>query len=174
MFSCAAFSLVITYNFLEQRMVHLDSLTGAWNRRSFDYYIANRLKHNSDEKMGIIYFDLDKLKYINDSYGHREGDLAIKTSINIIKSVIQKKDIIVRMGGDEFIIVMDCETKEEIDKAVEIINEAFIQFNVTSDMSYKLECSFGADIFNSEYSSIEQFLNHIDNMMYRNKRLKYE
>lgn len=174
MLSCAAFSLVITYNFLQQRMIQLDALTGAWNRGSFDYYIANRFRQGSNEKLGIVFFDLDKLKYINDSYGHLEGDLAIKTSIDLIKSVIRKKDILIRMGGDEFIIIMDYESKEEIDRAVERIYQAFAQYNEASEKSYKLECSFGADIFDPGYGSIEQFLSHVDKLMYQNKREKYK
>jgi diguanylate cyclase (GGDEF) domain len=173
MLSSTAFSLMITYNFLQQRMVQLDSLTGAWNRGSFDYYIEQRLKCNSNDIIGIIYCDLDKLKYINDNYGHMEGDAALKTSISIIKDIIMKNEIIVRMGGDEFIIITDYKTKQELDLVVDKLREAFVEYNYQSNKSYKIECSFGADVFCSDYSSIQQFLNHVDNLMYENKRLKY-
>ena len=172
MWSGTAFSLVIVYIFLQQRMVHLDALTGVWNRGSFDYYISQRLKQKNNDKLGIIYFDIDGLKNINDSYGHVEGDLAIKTSIAIIKRVIRKNDIIVRMGGDEFVIILECESNVDLEKTINRINASFSQYNKDSGKSYKLGCSFGADIFNSDYSSIEQFLRHVDNLMYENKRDK--
>lgn len=172
MWSGTAFSLVIVYIFLQQRMVHLDALTGVWNRGSFDYYITQRLKQKDNDKFGIIYFDIDGLKNINDSYGHVEGDLAIKTSIEIIKNVIRKNDIIVRMGGDEFIIILDCESNADLEKTINRIKESFARYNENSGKSYKLGCSFGADIFNSDYSSMEQFLRHVDNLMYEDKRDK--
>ncbi len=173
MLSSTAFSLMITYNFLQQRMVQLDSLTGAWNRGSFDYYIEQRLKRNNNDIIGIIYCDLDKLKYINDNYGHVEGDAALKASISIMRDVIMKNEIIVRMGGDEFIIITNYETKQELDLIVDKLREAFMEYNHQSDKSYKIECSFGADLFSSEFCSIEQFINHVDNLMYSNKRMKY-
>lgn len=172
MWSGTAYSLVIVYIFLQQRMVHLDALTGVWNRGSFDYYVSQRLKQKNNDKLGIIYFDIDGLKNINDSYGHVEGDLAIKTSIAIIKRVIRKNDIIVRMGGDEFLIILDCESNVDLGETINRINASFSQHNKNSEKSYELECSFGADIFNSEYSSIDQFLRHVDNLMYENKRNK--
>lgn len=170
--SCTAFSFVIVYIFLQQRMVHLDALTGVWSRGSFDYYISQRELHKYDDRIGFIYFDIDGLKNINDNFGHVEGDYVIKNSVAIVKSVIRKKDIVVRMGGDEFAIIMDCERKEDLEKTVERINEAFLWFNKNSGKSYKLECSFGAGIYNSDYSSIEQFLRHVDNLMYENKKQK--
>ncbi|MFX4263511.1 diguanylate cyclase domain-containing protein [Pelotomaculum propionicicum] len=172
MWSGTAYSLVIVYIFLQQRMVHLDALTGVWNRGSFDYYISQRLKQKNNDKFGVIYFDIDGLKNINDSYGHVEGDLAIKTSIAIIQRVIRKNDIIVRMGGDEFLIILDCESNVDLEKTINRINASFSEHNKNSGKSYKLECSFGADIYSSEYSSIEQFLRHVDNLMYENKREK--
>ncbi|MDP4119264.1 MAG: diguanylate cyclase, partial [Bacillota bacterium] len=81
-------------------------------------------------------------------------------------------DILARMGGDEFIIVLDCESKEILDKMVEKINAKLQQYNKKSGKKYNLECSFGADIFDNGYSGIEQFLNHIDKLMYKNKREK--
>lgn len=172
MWSGTAFSLVIVYIFLQQRMVHLDALTGVWSRGSFDYYISQRLKQKNNDRFGVIYFDIDKLKNINDSFGHVEGDLAIKTSIAIIKNAIRKNDIIVRMGGDEFLIILDCESNADLEKTINRINASFLEHNKNSGKGYKLECSFGADIFNSDYSSIEQFLRHVDNLMYENKRDK--
>ncbi len=172
MWSGTAYSLVIVYIFLQQRMVHLDALTGVWSRGSFDYYISQRLKQKNNDKFGVIYFDIDRLKNINDSYGHVEGDLAIKTSIAIIKNVIRKNDIIVRMGGDEFLIILDFESNADLEKTINRINASFSEHNKNSGKGYKLECSFGADIFNSDYSSIEQFLRHVDNLMYENKRDK--
>lgn len=170
MWSCAAFSCVIVFIFLQQRMVQLDALTGVWSRGSFDYYISQRLLCDEGEKLGFIYFDVDRLKNINDNYGHVEGDNALKTAIAIVKGATRKKDIMVRMGGDEFMIIMDCENKEDLGKTVDRIKAAFDRHNSSSRKSYRLECSLGADLYGREYGSIEQFLRHIDHLMYENKK----
>ncbi|MGB8450785.1 MAG: GGDEF domain-containing protein [Anaerocolumna sp.] len=172
MWSSSAFSMVIIYIFLQQRMIHLDSLTGAWTRESFDNYIPQRMKQGTEDKFGIIYLDLDGLKQINDEYGHLEGDSAIKSAVQLLKSVLRKKDIIARLGGDEFVIVVDCNTNEFLDELIEKINTRFIQYNEGSEKKYKLECSIGADIYSDNFSSVEQFLHHVDNLMYSHKRMK--
>ncbi|MDP4118854.1 MAG: diguanylate cyclase [Bacillota bacterium] len=172
MWSSTAFSLIILYVLLEQRMVHLDGLTGAWTRESFESYISQRMRYKAKKKFGAIYLDFDRLKQINDEYGHLEGDQAIRTTIKIIRGLLGKTDILARMGGDEFIIVLDCESKEILDKMVENINAKLQGYNKKSGKKYELECSFGADIFDNGYSGIEQFLNHIDKLMYKNKREK--
>lgn len=172
MWSSAAFSLVIVYIYLQKRMIHLDNLTGAWTRGSFDYYISQRVKHKNNDEFGIIYIDMDGLKQINDMYGHFEGDYAIKTAVQLIKEPLRKTDIVARIGGDEFVVILDCKSKESLDKTIERINMCFIKYNEKSEKSYKLGCSMGADIFSMDYKSIEQFLHHVDSLMYENKKRK--
>lgn len=169
MWSSTAFALVIIYVFLQERMVHLDDLTGVWTRGSFESYIENRLKHDIDEKTGLIFCDIDDFKSINDEFGHLEGDLAIKETTKIIKSVFRKHDIIARLGGDEFIIVLEVDSRQLLDDIVKKIEEAFRCYNQSSNKKYKLECSFGADILDGSNYSIEQFMHHIDCLMYENK-----
>ncbi|RDY28288.1 GGDEF domain-containing protein [Lachnotalea glycerini] len=174
MWSSTAFALVVLYSYLQQRMVHLDYLTGVWSRGSFEFYIKNRLLQKDIDKIGVIYCDIDGLKGINDNYGHLEGDAAIKGVTQIIKNVIRKTDIIVRMGGDEFIVVLECEDSQILTVTLERIEKAFEQYNVASDKRYKLSCSFGSDILNTNFKDIEQFLHHVDSLMYANKKSKRE
>ena len=171
--SCSAFSLFLAFIFLQQRMVHLDELTGAWDRSSFEYYIAQRLEQDHD-KLGIIYVDIDKLKDINDKFGHMEGDYAIKMAVSLIRNIIHKDDIIVRQGGDEFLIIIRCNTKEALDDIIRRMEVTFDEFNHNSVKSYRLECSFGGDIFDSSYSSMDMFINHVDNLMYQRKKERSE
>ncbi|MBN7771809.1 GGDEF domain-containing protein [Clostridium aminobutyricum] len=172
MWSSSAFSLILVYIFLQQRMVHLDKLTGAWSRESFETYIAQRIKLEVDHPFGVIFADMDGLKQINDQYGHLEGDFAIRKSVELIKSVLQKKGIIARAGGDEFFILFDCNSRNQLEELIDQINTCFAQYNALSEKSYTLECSLGAELFSSSYSSIEQFINHIDHLMYANKNEK--
>lgn len=174
MWSSTAFALVVMYSYLQQRMVHLDYLTGVWSRGSFEFYIKKRLSDHDSNRLGIIYCDIDRLKEINDEHGHLEGDSAIKTATRIFKNSIRKTDIIVRMGGDEFIIVLESVTTEILDATLKRINQAFEEYNQSSQKKYELSCSFGSDILNSDFETIEQFIHHVDTLMYENKKSKKE
>ncbi len=172
MWSSCAFSLVIVYNFLQQRMVNLDTLTGAWTRGSFQYYISQRIKQNGNGGFGTIVIDLDGLKQINDEYGHLEGDQAITKAVQLVKSTLNQSSVVARLGGDEFVVILDCPSREDLNQTVMKIKSAFSQYNRTSDKRYKLEFSIGADIYNGNFSSFEQFLHHVDTLMYDNKKQK--
>jgi len=172
MWSSTAFSLIIVYIFLQQRMIHLDSLTGAWTRDSFHCYLSQRIRKEQNPRFGAVYLDLDGLKQINDRFGHLEGDLAIKTTIGLIKGTLRRADIIARLGGDEFIIVINCRSKDALEQIIERIKKRLSEYNQNSGKDYQLACSFGADVFQGKYSSIDQFLHQIDNDMYRDKKGK--
>lgn len=174
MWSSAAFSLIIVYVFLQERMVHLDDLTGTWTRGSFEYYINNRINQKYKDTIAIIYCDVDDLKSINDRYGHVEGDEAILNTIKIIKETLHKKDIIVRMGGDEFIVILEQNSILKLEKVLTDFEIGFDEYNKNSGKKYKLGCSFGADFYNLNKGNFDDFLRHVDNLMYENKRRKKE
>jgi diguanylate cyclase (GGDEF)-like protein len=172
MWSSTSFSLVIVYNFLQQRMIHLDALTGVWTRGSFYYFISHRIKYKTDEKFGIISVDLDGLKQINDRYGHFEGDCAIKATVHLIRTSLKKTDILARLGGDEFAIFIEGGSQDVLEKTIRHICLCLDDYNKGASKNYKLGCSFGADIFSADYKTVEQFLHHVDNLLYDNKKEK--
>lgn len=172
MWSSTAFSLVIVYLYLQQRLIQLDHLTKVWTRGSFDDYIIKRLKSQKHEEFGAIYLDMDGLKTINDQYGHNEGDLVIASTIEIIRHLIQPNDIIARMGGDEFIILVNTTDKAVLDQLIDSFNQAIDQINQQQKKDYQISCSFGADIYSTNFNSIEKFIKHIDELMYESKKNK--
>jgi diguanylate cyclase (GGDEF)-like protein len=172
MWSFAGFSLVVVYIFLQQRMVHLDDLTGAWTRGTFEYCLAQRAKRRKDDVFGLVLLDIDGLKKINDEYGHFEGDYALKTIVQLIKSVLKKTDVIARTGGDEFLIILDCNSREKVEHTIEKIKSTLRLHNETSSKDYLLDCSIGAELFHSGFTDIDQFMRHVDKLMYENKRIK--
>jgi len=172
MWSSAGFSLVIVYSFLQQRMVHLDQMTGTWTRASGEHYLNERIGRQGDERFGVILFDMDELKQINDRFGHLEGDRALRQAVKLIRTVVRKSDVVARYGGDEFLIVTDCNGHAELDALVNSIRASFQQYGRQVDLPYRLDCSFGAALYDAGYTSMEQFLNHVDNLMYEQKRRK--
>ena len=83
------------------RELYTDALTGIYNRR----YYEERIK-NSDMTAGIAMIDLDDFKIYNDTFGHDADDLALTTVVGIVKANIRRTDMLIRMGGDEFLLVM--------------------------------------------------------------------
>lgn len=172
MWSCCAFSMVIVYSFLQFRMVQKDKLTGVWNRSSFDYYLEQRLRQKDRTQMGVIFFDLDGLKTINDQFGHVEGDRAICRAVEIMKRNLRKNDVLARFGGDEFIALIDGTTIEELDATVHRLESCFEEYNKEQDGRYRLSCSYGWDLCGDQFESPQEIVNHVDMQMYCSKRGK--
>lgn len=172
MWPSVAMALIVLYLFLQERLVHLDGLTGVWNRESFDHYINERLRLFPDRPFAALYFDLDHLKIINDLFGHSEGDLALQESVNIIRTALGPDDIIARMGGDEFLVILNTSDAEKMDLVRRSILERLERYNRDSGKPYQIGLSAGGALYGPHYSSIEQFVHHIDQMMYEDKRLK--
>jgi two-component system, cell cycle response regulator len=84
-----------------------DDLTGIFNRRGFLASATQQLKlaHRDMQNVLLFFFDLDDLKGINDSFGHREGDLALIRTANALERTFRESDVIARLGGDEFVVL---------------------------------------------------------------------
>jgi|APHig6443717817_1056837.scaffolds.fasta_scaffold39745_2 diguanylate cyclase (GGDEF)-like protein len=172
MWSSAAFSMVIAYTFLQHRLVSLDPLTQAWTRQSLYNYIDQRYLKLNQTDFGMIYLDVDDLKPINDTYGHMEGDEALKTAIRLVRESIRKNDIVARVGGDEFVVLFEgCEI-DVLKRNVARIRERFNAFNASAVKPYPLLCSFGYDLYHPEFTGINQLIERVDALMYQDKRAK--
>lgn len=98
--------------------IYHDSLTGAYNRRFFQEKMISVSKNT-----GIAMMDLDNFKAYNDTYGHHAGDLVLQTTVMTIKSVIRRDDILIRYGGDEFLLLMrECSLRFFIKSCFRYIN----------------------------------------------------
>ncbi len=171
MWSSAAFALIFVFIYLQERMIHLDGLTGAWSRKSFDYFMNRKLAQKEIEPFSGVYFDINGLKQINDEFGHLEGDFALKQAVALIKGVMDQKDVIARLGGDEFVIIMQHNNEERLKNMIQDINLAMTVFNDHSNKPYQLSCSFGYGVFSEAFKSIEQFLRYVDHEMYKYKKM---
>lgn len=172
MWSSAGSALIIVFLFLHNRMIHLDSLTGAWNREAFLNTYSRRIALNADKPFGAIYFDIDNLKLINDTYGHFEGDNAIRLVVKIINDSLDSGFQLCRLGGDEFILLSDCETEAKVNSILEIIKKAFKDHEEIKKIPYNLECSFSAALYTNQYASLNAFLSKLDYLMYEEKFAK--
>jgi diguanylate cyclase (GGDEF)-like protein len=164
---CFAAALLYFYFFIVQSDSKLDSLTGLGNRFSFNEFIAKI----ADKSYSIIMVDMDHFKEINDTQGHLEGDNALRDMASIIKGCLRSTDFAARYGGDEFIIAVRSEFN--VERLMERIQSAINNQNDKETRPYKLQMSYGWDTFLPEGErTVEEFLAHIDKLMYQNKMAK--
>ncbi|MBM7855959.1 diguanylate cyclase (GGDEF)-like protein/PAS domain S-box-containing protein [Desulfohalotomaculum tongense] len=118
----------------EEKLRHLathDSLTGIHNRAYLEQ-VLNSLKDDSKSfPLAIIFCDVDRLKSINDSYGHKMGDKVLKQAAAILQRCLRKDDILTRYGGDEFVAILPNTTGETVETLIQKINEAVNRYNET-------------------------------------------
>ncbi len=84
-----------------------DELTGAWNRRYFDFFLDSILKRAKHERFNVtlMLYDIDNFKKYNDTYGHQAGDEILKQAARLMMSLVRKDDVVARVGGDEFAVI---------------------------------------------------------------------
>ena len=116
------------------RELYTDALTGIYNRR----YYEERIR-NSNMSAGVAMIDLDDFKIYNDTFGHDAGDLVLTTVVGIIKDNIRRTDMLIRMGGDEFLLVMPAKTCKNmvVTEHDEQLNEQQESANNNGSKAYK-------------------------------------
>lgn len=150
-------------------MSRIDTLTGMYNRRGFALAYQKLLESVQDKlQLTIILADLDRLKYINDTFGHKEGDFAIRAVANALKAVCPEGSLFNRFGGDEMLGV--CRGRLEPEDIRAAFTEYFREFNKASDKPYEVEASIGVYITEENESlSFEELIERSDRLMYEEK-----
>lgn len=142
-----------------------DVLTGAYNRRYFEEEVKNIGK-----AVGVAIIDLDDFKVYNDTYGHSVGDIALSTTASVIRQCIRKSDILIRYGGDEFLLVLP-EVKEDIlDEKLQQIQRKIHATEIPGYPDIHLSVSIGGIV--SEDGSVEEAVAKADRLMYHAKNKK--
>lgn len=144
-----------------------DQLTGLYNRRFFEEELL-RLDTERNLPISVTMIDVDGLKLINDAFGHEAGDLALKKTAKIIKTGCRADDIISRVGGDEFVILLP---KTSLDEAKAIVDRINSEIKKEKVEAINLSISFGCATKRYEYENIEDIIKIADNKMYNYKTL---
>ena len=145
--------------------LYTDVLTGIYNRRFFEEEIKNM-----EDEAGIAVIDLDDFKLYNDTYGHSAGDAALITTANIIKKYIRKTDILIRYGGDEFLLILPSIKKHIFEDKLKLIQEKIHDAVVPNYEKMQLSVSIGGAIFRE--GNIEDAVASADRQMYIAKNYK--
>ena len=145
--------------------LYTDVMTGIYNRRFFEEKIKNM-----EDEAGIAVIDLDDFKLHNDTYGHSAGDAALITTANIIKKYIRKTDILIRYGGDEFLLILPSIKKHIFEDKLKLIREKIHDTVVPKYEKMQLSVSIGGAIFRE--GNIEDAIASADRQMYIAKNYK--
>jgi diguanylate cyclase (GGDEF)-like protein/PAS domain S-box-containing protein len=158
-----------------QTMSIMDDLTGLYNRRGFFTLAQQQMKviERTKKDMLLFFADLDKMKQINDTLGHQEGDNALVKIATILKEVFRESDIIGRVGGDEFAILVIDTTDETREVLMKRLHNYLDDYNRPEGKSYTLSLSIGIAPYDSQKPfSLDELMAQADTLMYEEKRNK--
>jgi|GEM_PF-2263121 len=157
---------------IERISIH-DKLTGLLNRRGFYAVGQAFLKEASrkNQEVLLLFGDMDKLKEINDTFGHHAGDSALIFVSECLKNALRDDDILSRYGGDEFAAILLNQSNSDNSKLIlDRIYDTFEKFNQNSNLEYKVLLSLGFAVLKSdEQKDLDMLIEEADKMLYAEK-----
>ena len=157
------------------RMWVYDTLTGVYNRAGFFKYAYGIIEEAREkgQNLFVLFLDLDGLKSVNDKYGHDEGDLFIKSMGKIMTQIHSNGELLMRYGGDEFVVLGRDFSQEDADEYVAKVRAGIDNYNVISSKPYRLDASMGYTLMDpSEEFDLEELIETADREMYKDKNAK--
>lgn len=154
-----------------------DELTGLLNRRGFFRHASSNIKYmsriGSDKIPVVMFFDLDRLKIINDTYGHKEGDTALVAFSKILKSTLRETDVVARLGGDEFVVFSTVDSPEGINQLEKRIRDSLEEYNSIKKHPYTLSSCIGSAVLDTLTTQcLEDAISNADCLLYEEKKKK--
>ncbi|MGI2328153.1 putative bifunctional diguanylate cyclase/phosphodiesterase [Planococcus sp. YIM B11945] len=148
-------------------LAYHDTLTGLPNRLQF----TEKLKQfvESPQQIAVLFIDLDKFKMINDTRGHTVGDKLLQQIAQRLRNCMSEKDIVFRMGGDEFTVILSAKTKPEVSEIVERILAEIRKPIFIEDHVLYLRSSIGVSFYPTDGENIEELIKKSDIAMYNSK-----
>ena len=170
-------AILITHQQIEQEQIQYfseyDTMTDVLNRRAGLESLKQmytKLKKTGGS-MSICFADINGLKEVNDTLGHEFGDELIKSVAEGIKQSLRQNDTVMRLGGDEFLIVLDNTNEQDAELVWDRVKKFYDTINRTEDRPYKISVSHGTATFSVKATaSIDELINTADKRMYEEKR----
>jgi diguanylate cyclase (GGDEF)-like protein/PAS domain S-box-containing protein len=160
-----------------RQLAFYDPLTQLSNRRLLMSRLEQALAKVADNKEygALIFIDMDNFKKLNDTMGHEEGDLLLKTVASSLKASVRENDTVARLGGDEFVVMMEDLSvirSQAMLRATTIANKILAKLDITLNFdgyAHHSSCSLGIALFNHQTKSIGDLLKQADTAMYQAK-----
>lgn len=152
-----------------QKKINTDTLTGCYSRAAMEGLIDAADK-TVKQAVTLIYLDLNKFKYVNDTYGHDVGDKVLKVYSKSLRKIFGKIGFVGRMGGDEFMVILTGINKEVAKKLCKKLEEVLVDDSKELDFEYTISTSYGiATRAKGSYTPIEDIMVEADEAMYKFK-----
>lgn len=162
---CAQPVDAVASGMLSEELLYHDALSGAYNRRFYEDNLRNQHVF-----AGVAVLDLDDFKLVNDTLGHHAGDVAIKTAVSVLRSCIRSTDMLVRYGGDEFVLVIPGISADVFARKLQDMGDKLAETPVPGYESINLTVSIGGVL--SEGRTVEEAVRQADGLMYKAKGRK--
>ena len=150
-----------------------DTLTGLPNRRLLEdrlHQALSRHGRRSSSRCGLVFIDLDKFKAINDTHGHKAGDVVLQTVAHRIREEVRAGDTVARWGGDELVVVVEETDTAKIEQLVARLRELVTTAIDFDGLALKVGASIGVAIFPDDATSSTKLLKIADQRMYDDKQ----
>ncbi len=184
LFTSFIFYLIMIHNEIVERkiaeekiqyMAYYDELTGLPNRRYFNEYITKYVNDIKDENryFAIMFLDLDNFKLINDTFGHEKGDILLQQFAARMKNIIEKNNVLARIGGDEFLFLVTDLSKQVDINAINLISNKIITifkepFYIDGNENFST-VSIGVALYPKDGQDIETLMRNADITLYEAK-----
>lgn len=157
-----------------ERLAYYDTLTNLANRTLF-YNLAEKLLANAKRRntiLGLMFIDIDKFKYINDTYGHRIGDKILIEVAKILKKCTRENDVVARLGGDEFLVLLpDLKNYSNYRIIAKRIANANSKVKIDDDIKLNIALSIGVSFYPQDGNTIDDLISKSDKAMYNVKNI---
>lgn len=153
-------------------MAHHDNLTGLPNRRLLLEFLNKALAqaNRQDEKLAVLYIDLDNFKPVNDTMGHAAGDLLLRMVADRFLEAFRKSDTVARIGGDEFAaVVVGVTSMNAVNRVIQKIHQSMERVFTIEGREFRIGVSIGTSLFPEDGKTPDELLMVADKMMYLNK-----
>jgi diguanylate cyclase (GGDEF)-like protein len=162
---------IIQQNYYLEEVVTTDSLTGLYNRYYLNKLIKKGFKVENGKRLYVLFFDLDKFKYINDEYGHSVGDEILReTSKRLRESFHRETDVLCRYGGDEFVAFVSVKDNDRnIEGIIKRIKKSFSEPFLVKKNNFLITVSIGVSEFHDR-DDMEKTIHRSDYAMYAEKQ----
>lgn len=146
-------------------------VVGVHNKKALEKKLQELQEKDDTFDLGIMMFDLNNLKKVNDNYGHEEGDLFIQTFASYLARILTENSFLARYGGDEFVIVEEHTTLQQLDQMNHKLQEYMDEYNVSA--THKISYAVGYEVsYRNHYYLVPDLMKIADEKMYEDKRYK--
>jgi len=153
-------------------LAHHDQLTGLPNRLYLAAHLPGAIEEakKAGTMLAVLFLDLDRFKHINDSRGHETGDKLLKTVAQRVRSTVRTQDVVIRMGGDEFVVILKgVKETGQVSETAERINQALGAPMVVDGRTLVTTVSIGVALYPHDGLDMGELLRHSDSAMYQAK-----